>query len=370
MKRKDKSMNTIALKSSVYLSLVYVTLLSMACTSESDDVLIWSDAPSTAASTYTNPIFEPDLADPTLIKANDGWFYAYGTENTWASGVHRLVPIVKSKDLMRWSYVGDAFTEKPDWKSDGGLWAPDINYNSADGQYYLYYSISTWGDADPGIGVATSATPFGPFTDLGKVFLSSEIGVGNSIDPFYMEIGEGRNFKRYLFWGSFRGIYGIEMSQDMITTVGRKFQIANNNFEATYIHFKDGQFYFFGSSGSCCEGIATKYRVVVAKADNIKGPYLDKQGTDIRGAGATGELTLSGDANKAFVGPGHNAGIITDSEGNDWILYHAIATQQTLFEFSGVTRRPLMLDRVDWVDEWPVIRNGFPSSSLQEGPVF
>ena len=76
---------------------------------------------------YQNPVFEPDLADPTVIKANDGWFYAYGTENTWEENNHQVVPVIKSSDLVNWKYVGQAFSEKPDWK-DGWIWAPNINY--------------------------------------------------------------------------------------------------------------------------------------------------------------------------------------------------------------------------------------------------
>lgn len=53
---------------------------------------------STNSSSYQNPVFTPDLADPTVIKANDGWFYAYGTENTWTNEKHHIVPIIKSKN--------------------------------------------------------------------------------------------------------------------------------------------------------------------------------------------------------------------------------------------------------------------------------
>lgn len=42
------------------------------------------------------------------------------------------------------------------------------------------------------------------------MFRSNEINVQNSIDPFYIEDAG----KKFLFWGSFRGIYGIELSED------------------------------------------------------------------------------------------------------------------------------------------------------------
>ena len=122
-------------------------------------------------SCYTNPVFEPDLADPTLVRAADKWFYAYGTENTWDDKKHRLIPVIKSRDLVKWEYVGEAFTEKPDWK-DGGIWAPEIKV--VQNKYYLYYAFSTWGDQNAGIGLAIADSPEGPFTDQGKLFDSRE----------------------------------------------------------------------------------------------------------------------------------------------------------------------------------------------------
>ena len=35
---------------------------------------------------YKNPVFEPIMADPTVVKADDGWFYAYGTQDDWGDG--------------------------------------------------------------------------------------------------------------------------------------------------------------------------------------------------------------------------------------------------------------------------------------------
>src|SRR5690625_1058337 len=113
---------------------------------------------------YSNPVFEPVLADPSIVRGEDGFFYAYGTEDNWGDGMgSKLVPIVRSDNLVDWEYIGDAFEEKPSWKEDGGIWAPDIVFYND--KYYMYYSQSTWGDANPAIGVATSSSPEGPFED-------------------------------------------------------------------------------------------------------------------------------------------------------------------------------------------------------------
>lgn len=320
---------------------------------------------TTELATYKNPVFEPDLADPTVIRASDGWFYAYGTENTWNNGVHHIVPIIKSQDLTQWQFVADAFVSRPEWKSEGGIWAPDVTF--INGKYCMYYSISTWGDSNPGIGLAISEQPNGPFTDQGKVFDSQSIGVKNSIDPFFIRTGTGSSLKNFLFWGSFNGIYGIELASDFKSPVGDKFKIAGNAFEAPYIYEKEGKFYFFGSTGSCCEGADSKYKVCIAIATDIKGPYLDKTAVSILIDGQTGSAFLRGDRSTGWVGPGHNSKIVTDDAGNDYFLYHAIDLSNPYLP-GGATRRPLLLDKINWVNGWPEINGGLPGNSIQISP--
>ena len=78
---------------------------------------------------YSNPVIDSDNPDPTVIKAEDGYFYLYATGgNTW---------IHKSKDLVHWTYVGGAYEDdkKPSWEPEAGIWAPDINY--INGKYAL-----------------------------------------------------------------------------------------------------------------------------------------------------------------------------------------------------------------------------------------
>ena len=353
-----------------YLSIavgIFIFIVSlMACKNGEDEILIWTDPPTDTIPTFTNPVFVPDLADPTVVRGKDGWFYAYGTENTWFEGVHRVTPIVKSLDLVSWEYVADAFETKPSWKA-GGIWAPDVTFYNE--KYYLFYSLSVWGDPNPGIGLATATTPLGPFEDQGKVLDSESSGVDNSIDPFFYFEGEGRNKKFYLFWGSFRGIYGIEMNSSLTDFIGEKFRIGGNMFEATVIYKKNDIYYFFGSGGSCCDGPNSTYKVVMARSDHIKGPYLDKDGTDIATQGVPGTLLLKGDGIK-FVGPGHNAEIIVDDSGDEWLLYHAVELENPYLS-GGATRRPLMLDKLHWDDEgWPYLENDIPETSSQSGPYF
>ncbi len=319
--------------------------------------------------TYANPVFEPILADPSVYRDSDsGEFYAYGTQDNWGDGHgSRLVPILKSTDLVHWNLIGNALREKPTWKSKGGIWAPDV-VNVKD-QYHLYYAYSTWGDPNPGIGLAIGQSPEGPYTDQGKVFDSKSIDVPNSIDPFYYE-DKGT---KYLFWGSFsdaptQGNFGIELTDDglAIAPNAQKFKVAAGDFEAVIIHKRKDYYYFIGSKGSCCEGKKSTYRVLVGRSRTLQGPYLDKNGKDIAERG-NGTLLLKG--NSRFVGTGHNSRIISDDKDQDWMLYHGIDTQNDRVE-SGTSRRVLMLDPIRWQDDWPTVAGDTASFAPQAAPYF
>lgn len=290
--------------------------------------------------TYKNPVVNYSLPDPTIIRGDDGCFYLYATEDI------RNLPIHRSKDLVNWELVGTAFTNetRPDFEPKGGLWAPDIN--KIGHNYVLYYSMSRWGkEWTCGIGIATADRPEGPFTDHGKLFRSDEIGVQNSIDPFYIEDGN----RKYLFWGSFRGIYGIELSEDglRIKPGTEKKQIAGTAYEATYIHKRNGYYYLFASVGTCCEGVKSTYHTVVGRSKSLWGPYLDKKGKPM--LDNNHETVI--EKNEHFVGVGHNAELVTDKAGDDWILYHGVSVDNP-------HGRVLLLDKVSWKRDWPVVKGG------------
>jgi arabinan endo-1,5-alpha-L-arabinosidase len=64
-----------------------------------------------------------------------------------------------------------------------------------------------------------------------------------------------------LFWGSFRGIYAIELSTDGLSIKPdvSKIQIAGTAYEGTYIYKKNDFYYLLASIGTCCEGINSTY---------------------------------------------------------------------------------------------------------------
>jgi len=311
-------------------------------------------------STYSNPVVNLSLPDPTIIKANDGFFYLYAT------GDIALTPVFRSINLVDWEQAGACFTQdtRPSWEPGAGIWAPDINY--INGKYVLYYSHSVWGcNGTCGIGVAVSDSPTGPFTDKGPLFRSNSIGVNNSIDQFYFE-DEG---KKYLIWGSFCGIYCIELSDDglsikdgaeKVRIAGKDTQVFDSDGTEGSLILKRGKYYYyFGSTGTCCEGANSTYKVVVGRSESLFGPYLNKKGESM--FDNKYEVILHG--NSVFAGPGHNAEIVTDDAGDDWLLYHAY------LKSNPRNGRVLCMDKIIWIDGWPTIKNSEPADEAP-APVF
>lgn len=357
-------------KITIVTAVIFISLFLISCKDDKEDEIM----------TYTNPVFEPVFADPSIIRDENGVFYAYGTQDygEW-NGEYKTSygPIIKSYDLVNWEYTGSLFelSNRPTWGTpNAGIWAPDIV--KIDNTYNLYYSLSKWGDPNPGIGVATASNPLGPWTDHGKLFDSTSIGVNNSIDATVFLDTEGRI---YMIWGSFRGLYGVELTsnglnlKDGANALNTKAHIAGLDtstswngatYEAPYVIYKDGFYYMFVSSGTCCNGYDSTYNIKVGRSVSPLGPYYDDQGRSMLGTNR-GYQVLSGSG--YFAGPGHNA-IVVDDAGDYWILYHAYDKNEPA-KIGNTNRRSLMMDKLSWnIDGWPSVNALIPSNLPEDKP--
>ena len=306
------------------------------------------------AQTVTNrqPVIDMSAPDPTVIRAEDGTFYLYATEDM------RNIPIFHSANLVDWKLVGTAFTDnsRPKWLPKGGIWAPDIQ--RVGGKYHLYYAKSVWGgEWDAGIGVAVSNNPAGPFVDRGCMFTSKQIGIQNCIDPFYIEDGG----KKYLFFGSFHGIYGVELTADglHVKQGAKPREVAGTFMEATYIRQRGGYYYLFGSTGTCCEGARSTYRITIGRSKSLFGPYVDKAGQRL----LDNHYNILLDKDDSVLGPGHNAGLITDDAGHDYMFYHGFKASDP------DAGRVVWLSRIVWADGWPSMMMEKDSQKNETVPV-
>ena len=212
-------------------------------------ILAWGNL--LAQNKYTNPVFDQNTPDPSVVQAPDGAFYAYGTGGTCR----------KSYDLVNWEDMGIAL-KRPTWNDsvrtdkEGkvhpmrfSLWALDVSRVGK--KYLVHYASAYWGnETRTGLGVAEGTSPT-EFTDCGKMFCSTEIGVQNSIDPCYVK-DKG---KKYLIWGSFRRLYMGRLTKDgkRIKNPSHLTQVAGTAFEGAMVYKRKGYHYLFASVGTCCE---------------------------------------------------------------------------------------------------------------------
>ncbi|HEX8787210.1 MAG TPA: family 43 glycosylhydrolase, partial [Telluria sp.] len=122
----------------------------------------------------------------------------------------------------------------------------------------------------------------------------------------------------------------------------------------------DGWWYLFASTGDT---------VAVGRARAPAGPFLDRDGKDMA-AGPAGGTPLLSQNGKRWTEPGHNT-VFQDAAGQWWTIYQAIDANAPFFSAPDKLRRSVaMLDRIDWIDGWPVAAGGqAPSDAELPAPV-
>ncbi|HEV2912456.1 MAG TPA: glycoside hydrolase family 43 protein [Pyrinomonadaceae bacterium] len=329
--------------------------------------------PPRPESVYANPVFDTDFPDPTVIRGGDGWYYAYATQ-TIIKGRMINIQVARSRDLIHWKHLGDALPVKPTWASETQkLWAPHVSRKGR--TYYMYFS------ADPNtltglcLAVATSASPRGPFTDMGQPLKCGESFV--NIDP--MAFDDPATGKRLLYWGSgFQPIRVQELAPDRLSfmpgseareLVAPVRDEDPNNYqrlvEGAWVVMRRGYYYLFYSGDNCC-GDKAHYGVMVARSRSATGPFE----TLAQGTGRTNSVIL--ERNRRFNAPGHNS-VVTDGARQDWIFYHAIDSRKRFLESTiggdRSDRRIMLMDRLVYRNGWPWIIGATPSTTRRRGPI-
>lgn len=353
---------------------------------------------------YTNPLMPripgdgtvDSCADPTVLHGqaqDDPYWYMYCTtdplndEDRDAEGelVFRKIPMMRSLDLVDWTYVGEAFTALPSWAGDdASLWAPDVVYSTAFEQYYLFVvvtdtdaSVSGEEDcpSDNAIGVATSPGPTGPWTfSVEPVVAPQRAGPGCNFfwtfDPDVL--GDAVGTTSHLYYGSYYGgVFGtrLTLTSDGAMAAQPATMVAiGNRYEGSNVVYRDGFYYLFVSATNCCNGPLTGYSVFVGRSATPLGPFVDREGNSLLAGRVGGTPVISMNGNR-WVGTGHNT-VFQDAAGQWWTIYHAVDRFDPFFAGAvGFTKRPALLDPLDWVDGWPTVNGGqWASDSPQPAP--
>jgi arabinan endo-1,5-alpha-L-arabinosidase len=306
-------------------------------------VVVSSGNPGTPPASYPNPIpltGSTGAHDPAAARTPSGSYLVVTTGNN--------LPIKTSTNRTSWSNAGAMFPGGAPWTSSytGGsanLWAPDISFHN--GQYYVYYSASTFGSQNSAIFLATSPTgASGSWTNQGLIISSSSAVNYNAIDPNLIVDEQGQ---WWLTFGSFwTGIKMIRLdpstgrrstSDAAVRSIAQR-TTAGGAVEAPFVHRHGAYYYLFVSFDRCCQGASSTYRVMVGRSTSVTGPYVDRNGTAMTSGGGTQVLASHG----SIHGPGHQA-VLSDN-GQDVLFYHYYADNGA--SFLGIN--PIGWDSAGW----------------------
>ncbi|PSR55751.1 arabinan endo-1,5-alpha-L-arabinosidase [Adhaeribacter arboris] len=248
--------------------------------------------------------------DPSIIKEGS-YFYCYSTDAGFGTTVPAGIQVRKSKDLINWEYVGTAFNDLPQQgadfiKQNGGtpfnsLWAPYIL--KVNNEFRLYYSLSSPTPRLSVIGLATAASPEGPWTEKGLVVtsLNNSIIQTNAIDPTVVVDNSGNH--TFYYGSAWDGIYTLKLNpatglaalhNDKGTRVAQRGFTGNKingNIEGPEIIYQPElkKYYLFISY----DWLETKYNVRVGRSDFPEGPFYDFNGKDINSTEDHGPMILA-----------------------------------------------------------------------------
>jgi arabinan endo-1,5-alpha-L-arabinosidase len=282
--------------------------------------------------------------DPHILKDPSGTFWLYGTHNTLASstdlvnftfdqscttaekGGYPFCPDI-GPDFASWSNL----QTPPAWNNgqNTDIWAPDVLY--ANGIYYQYYAIPILphNGAQAIIFLATSVNPNGPWTDKGLIIESCGTTQGcttkfNAIDPAPFVDASGN---WWLVFGSWEdGIHVLQLdpvtglrlqSNTTLYTIAQRGNPSAGE-EGPVIYPYNGWYYYLASTNVCCSGVNSTYRIIVGRAQNPTGPYLDRGGIDLLQGGGTILLSAHGKIN----GPGGQSVFTDGSQPTLVYLYY------------------------------------------------
>ncbi len=337
--------------------------------------------PPAAERRYANPLVDEDFPDPTVLRAADGFYYAYATQTELPGAAGRApttvnVQVMRSPDLVRWTRLPDALPAKPPWASrTQDFWAPHVSEHG--GRYYLYYSAkpdAALADTTRGLclAVATAAGPAGPFTDVGRPLECGASFV--NIDP--MQFDDPRTGTPLLYWGSGFGPIKVQpLAADRVSfapgsrptplvDVERTSDTTRYQrlVEGAWVVYRAPWYYLFYSGDNCC-GPRAHYAVMVARSRSATGPFETLAGA----AGGPQSVILEGSA--AWRAPGHNS-VVLDARGDDWIVYHAVDPRRPRAAPTADvnTRRVMLADRLAYRDGWPAVEGGRPSDGPRPAP--
>lgn len=288
--------------------------------------------------TYLNPVFAGDFPDPTVLRDGDGYYLTFSSFDN-APGL----VIWHSRDLVNWQPVGSAVPNPP-----GCVFASDLV--KVGERYYLYipFMPAPWSALEaPSIMVAHTDDIRGAWSD------PVDLGIRGYIDPGHVVGEDGR---RYLF---LNGVARVRLTDDGLATDGEiehaydgwrypdDWVVEAYSLEGPKLFWRNGWCYLVSAVGGTA-GPATGHMITVARSRSVLGPWHDDPANP---------LIRCTDPSEQWWSRGH--GTLLEGPGGQWYaVYHGY---ERGFQTLG---RQVLLEPIEWVDDWPRATGGDLSSPL------
>lgn len=337
-----------------------------------------------AEETFVNPVVNG--ADPFVFKDTDGTYYLYVTSGgAYGYRVHT------STNLVEWEGKGyclrrdDVYTDDTIVNDSGSktynFWAPEV-IKEGD-TYYMVYT------AQEHLGIATSDSPLGPFTNNADSYLLPEF---RNIDGHFYRDEDGRVYLYFVSCGAVT--YNGSTVGGGNNIWGGEFDLATQKFKTapTLLLQYDSKYQYLLTSGktvrdSVAEGpeilkhgdkyyltysasgyTDPAYAVHYATADNPLGPYKKYSYNPIL---RSDDDDCNDYQNPHLYGTAHHS-FTTSPDGTELIIvYHAHRTGDHTVD-NGVEERRICID-LAWFDDKGVLhagrnKDGVPTATEQVLP--
>ncbi len=305
---------------------------------------------------YMNPISSIDTGADPFILSHEGMYYLYST-NAPADGYRVYV----SSDLANWKDEGYCLRAQDvagKATSSQGFWAPEVYYY--DGQFIMIYTVGEH------LGIATSSSPLGPFTNKERGLLSDELEIDGHL--FFDDDGKVYNYfvrsRQSNASGKGNEIYGCEFDMKTLTRKTEPVRLLwpETNWEVvsgSYIvegpfMLKHNGLYYLTYTANGYD--SPRYAVGFATSKDPLGGFKKFPDNPV--------LKLS-EANE-MLGPGHHS-FFTNGNGVPFIVYHVHKSATVIHP------RPACIDRYKFQKvpgyDYDVIQIDGPSQTMRYLPI-
>lgn len=237
--------------------------------------------PLTQPGDFHNPVIGGWASDPSICRVGDDYWLVTST-----FGYFPGVPLYHSRDLVSWEHVANVLSRPSQlpWLEGlsldkGGVYAPDIKYNSADSTFYMITTCVLGGDKGSINFYVTAKDPMGEWSEP-KLLPDVE-----GIDPSFFFDEDGKAYIVHksdehspVKWSNHRALSIIEFDTATGKTVGAPVKYKEEGVgpeehlerdEGPHIYKINGKYYLIAAEG----GTGIFHSEMCYRADSVFGPY-------------------------------------------------------------------------------------------------